>query len=103
MGLLVTTSLSPSFRSQAQPEPKRPIAALVKKALHEKPGRVLSLADAKQRFERDYLVQLMQISKGNVAEAAKLAKRSRTDFYRLLSRHGLRVKLFKPTAANEEH
>ena len=44
---------------------------------------------ARRRFEREYLVQLLKITEGNVTQAARLAKRNRTEFYKLLARHGL--------------
>jgi two-component system response regulator GlrR len=71
-------------------------ASLVERALREKPGEILSFAEARSRFERDYLAQLLQITEGNVAEAARLARRNRTEFYRLLHRHQLAPSLFKP-------
>ena len=70
-------------------------AALVKKALRNKTGEILPLAEARSRFERDYLVQLLQLTGGNVSQAARLAQRNRTDFYKLLSRHQLNPALFK--------
>ena len=69
--------------------------ALVKKALRDKTGEILPLAEARSRFERDYLVQLLQLTGGNVSQAARLAQRNRTDFYKLLSRHQLNPTLFK--------
>jgi hypothetical protein len=48
---------------------------------------VLTYAEAKQRFERDYLVGLLKFTDGNVADAARLADRNRTEFYRLLQKH----------------
>ena len=42
-------------------------------------------------FERCYLVNLMQRA-GSVSEAARLAGLDRTNFRRLLNRHGLRSK-----------
>jgi len=68
---------------------------LVEKALREKPGEVVSFAEARSHFERDYLAQLLQITSGNVADAARMAKRNRTEFYRLLQRHQLEPALFK--------
>jgi two-component system response regulator GlrR len=48
---------------------------------------VLSYAEARQRFEREYLVGLLKMTDGNVADAARLAERNRTEFYRLLQKH----------------
>jgi two-component system response regulator GlrR len=70
-------------------------AALVEKALRAKPGEILSFAEARQRFERDYLAQLLHITGGNVSQAARMARRNRTEFYRLLSRHQIDVTQFK--------
>jgi two-component system response regulator GlrR len=70
-------------------------AALVQKALRDKPGDILSFADAKRRFEQDYLVQLLQITNGNVSQAARMAKRNRTEFYKLLHRHHIDPAVFK--------
>ncbi len=72
-------------------------ATLVRKALREKPGELLTFADAKRRFEQEYLVQLLQITNGNVSRAARMAKRNRTEFYKLLHRHQIDPGLFKPT------
>ncbi len=70
-------------------------AALVARALRNKPVEILSYAEAKDRFERDYLIQLMKITAGQVSEAARLAQRNRTEFYRLLQKHDLSPALFK--------
>ena len=56
---------------------------------------VLSLAQARERFERDYLVGLLKLTDGNVADAARLADRNRTEFYRLLQKHDLTPGLFR--------
>jgi len=69
--------------------------ALVQKALRDKPGRIPALADARRQFEREYLAQLLKITAGNVTQAALLAHRNRTEFYRLLNRHELDPALFK--------
>jgi two-component system response regulator GlrR len=36
---------------------------------------------------------------GSVTQAAKLAQRNRTEFYKLLERHQLEPKMFKPEKA----
>jgi two-component system response regulator GlrR len=56
---------------------------------------MLSFYDAKKNFEREYLVKLLQLANGNVTEASRLAKRNRTEFYRLLDRHELKAAQFK--------
>lgn len=70
-------------------------AALVRKALRAHPLDMLSLKDARDRFEQHYLIRLLQITQGNVSHAARLAKRNRTEFYKLLHRHQLDPTDFK--------
>jgi two-component system response regulator GlrR len=69
--------------------------ALVQRALRVPALEVLRYAEAKQRFERDYLIQLLKLTDGNVADAARLADRNRTEFYRLLQKNGLDPQLFR--------
>jgi two-component system response regulator GlrR len=71
---------------------------LVARALRHKQAEILTYAEAKDRFERDYLIQLLKITNGQVAESARLACRNRTEFYRLLQKHGLSPALFKQPA-----
>jgi two-component system response regulator GlrR len=47
------------------------------------------LKEAKNAFERIYLINLLQACKGNVSEAAELAGKYRADFYGLLAKHNL--------------
>jgi two-component system response regulator GlrR len=56
---------------------------------------VRSYKDAKRRFEREYLTQLLKLSGGKVSQAARLAKKSRTDIYELLKKHEIRANIFK--------
>jgi two-component system, NtrC family, response regulator GlrR len=70
-------------------------ASLVRSALHETSSEVLSLNEARDRFERDYLVRLLQVTRGNVSHAARLAQRERSKFYQLLRRHHLDPGLFR--------
>jgi len=70
-------------------------AALVQRALRVPALEVLRYADAKQRFERDYLIQLLKLTDGNVTDAARLADRNRTEFYRLLQKNGLDPSVFR--------
>ena len=70
-------------------------ARLVLKALRGKSGEIMPLTEAKKRFERDYLLKLLQLTSGNVTQAARLANRNRTEFYKLLHRHHLEPAEFK--------
>ncbi len=70
-------------------------ASLVQRALQQAAANLSSLDEAKRRFERDYLVQLLKMTRGNVSQAARLAKRNRSDFYSLLARHALDPGQFK--------
>ena len=72
--------------------------ALVQRALRVPSVEVQTYAEAKQRFERDYLVGLLKLTDGNVADAARLADRNRTEFYRLLQKHELTPGHFKADA-----
>ena len=69
--------------------------SLVQQALRQEPQELASLEEARRSFERDYLVRILRITNGNVTQAARLAQRNRTEFYKLLDRHGLEAKLFK--------
>jgi two-component system response regulator GlrR len=68
---------------------------LVQQSLGGAPGRLPSFDDARDEFTRGYLSQILQITGGNVSQAARLAKRNRTDFYKLLGRHQLVPEDFK--------
>jgi two-component system response regulator GlrR len=70
-------------------------ASLVQKALRDDVGTIMPLEDAKRHFERDYLARLLKVTDGNVTQAARLAKRNRTEFYKLLQRHQLNPSQFK--------
>ncbi len=70
-------------------------AEMVKTALSQRPGEVLPLDDAKKNFEREYLISVLRITGGQVSNAARLAGRNRTDFYKLLSKHELDAAEFR--------
>jgi len=76
-------------------------ASLVQRALRdEADGEMPAFADARSRFEREYLTQLLQITNGNVSQAARIAKRNRTEFYKLLHKHHLNPSQFKGAASS---
>ncbi|MHB1084682.1 MAG: sigma 54-interacting transcriptional regulator [Thiobacillus sp.] len=70
-------------------------ATLVARALRDRPAEILMLAEARSAFERDYLITLLKLTRGQVSEVARLAGRNRTEVYRLLQRHSLTPALFK--------
>jgi two-component system response regulator GlrR len=70
-------------------------AALVASALGETASEIASLEDARRRFERDYLTGILRLTEGSVTQAARLAQRNRTDFYKLLGRHSIEPAAFK--------
>lgn len=58
-------------------------------------GPVKSYKSAKYEFEKGYLVHLLKLCGGKASEAAKLAGKSRTDFYELLRKHEIRIDDFR--------
>jgi two-component system response regulator GlrR len=70
-------------------------ASLVERALNRPVEELASFDEARRAFECEYLSQLMRVANGNVSQAARLAKRNRTDFYALLARHKLEPSAFK--------
>lgn len=64
-------------------------SVLVQQNIHKEEEMLVSLEEAKRRFERDYLIRILKITEGNVTQAAKLSKRNRTEFYKLLQKHQL--------------
>ena len=69
--------------------------ALVERALNRPGEDMASFDEARRAFERDYLVQLLKLTRGNVSQAARVAKRNRSDFYSLLNRHEIEPGSFK--------
>ncbi len=56
------------------------------------------LREAKDAFEKSYLISVLQITQGNVSDAAELAGKYRADFYSLLSKHNLNAADFRKSA-----
>ena len=52
------------------------------------------LKEAKEDFERRYLVRLLESTGGNVSKAAELAGKYRADFYNLLKKYNLKPRRF---------
>ncbi|MXS86348.1 response regulator [Nitrosomonas sp. HPC101] len=68
---------------------------LVRDTMHKDEEQMISFEEARRQFERDYLVKVLKMTAGNVTQAARLAKRNRTEFYKLLQRHQLDFTLYK--------
>ncbi len=71
-------------------------ASLVRDAISHHQGEYTSFEEARRAFERDYLARVLRVTEGNVAQASRLARRNRTEFYKLLQRHQLESSMFKP-------
>ncbi|WP_167391919.1 two-component system response regulator GlrR [Mixta gaviniae] len=69
--------------------------ALVEQALAGENTALPTFVEARNQFELNYLRKLLQMTKGNVTNAARLAGRNRTEFYKLLARHELDANDFK--------
>jgi len=59
------------------------------------PTGPMAFKDAKTEFEKQYLIHLMEITEGNVSQAAKLAGKYRADLYELLKKHDLDPEKFR--------
>jgi len=67
----------------------------VEQSLGSDSTRIPSYDDARDEFSHDYLVRSLQSTAGNITKSARLAKRNRTDFYKLLSRYRVLAEDFK--------
>lgn len=75
--------------------------ALVARALEVEDHALPSFSEARAGFEQSYLIKVLKITEGNVTQAARIAGRNRTDFYKLLARHELDPGSFKPAFSSE--
>ncbi|MGB0733425.1 MAG: sigma 54-interacting transcriptional regulator [Pontibacterium sp.] len=64
-------------------------------ALRQPDSVLPSFNDARAAFERQYLIKVLQITQGSVSQAAGIAGRNRTDFYKLLNKHNITPAHFK--------
>ena len=58
-------------------------------------GKLKPLREARGEFERNYISNLLSLTRGNISKAAKLAGKYRADFYDLLKKHNLKASDFK--------
>ena len=61
------------------------------------PESLKSFKDAKENFEKNYLIQLFELTKGNVSQAAKLAGKYRADVYELIKKYNIKLDDFRET------
>lgn len=76
--------------------------SLVKKAVHDDPVHMQTLKEAKQAFEKGYLLSVLRITHGHVANAAKIAGRNRTEFYKLLNQYDIEPARFRDKKVTEK-
>jgi len=72
----------------AGPTPRAP-AAVSPGAANDQEVAMGTLTDARQHFERHYLIGILKRHRGNATSAAKEAGKHRSEFYYLLKKHGL--------------
>ncbi len=56
---------------------------------------LMSLKEARDTFEKGYVIRLLELSRGNVSKAATLAGKYRADFYNLLKKYNIKPENFK--------
>ena len=59
------------------------------------PESLKSFKDAKENFEKNYLIQLFELTKGNVSQAAQLAGKYRADVYELIRKYNIKIADFR--------
>ncbi len=74
---------------------------LARSALRNKAAVIPPLDQARGEFERRYLVSVLRACGGKVSEAARMAGRNRTEFYKLLKRHQLEAADFRNSASQD--
>lgn len=74
---------------------------IVKHKIPAQTTNSLHFATAKKEFERDYIERLLRATKGNIAEAARVSGKFRTDIYRMMERYQLESAMFKKIAYHE--
>jgi two-component system response regulator GlrR len=67
---------------------------LLHDAIKQHQRKIPPLSEARRQFEQQYLIKLLQTTNGDVSQAARIAKKNRTDFDKLLNRHHILPSLF---------
>ncbi len=76
-------------------------AGPVERALKRNTKALLPFSEARDLFELEYLTDLLEMTNGQVAQAARLAGRNRSQFYKLLGKHSLEPELFRDRGDEE--
>jgi two-component system, NtrC family, response regulator GlrR len=74
----------------------------VQQSLGSPSAGIQSFDDARDAFSREYLIKNLHSTSGNVSQSARIAKRNRTDFYKLLLRYRVQSGAFKKKAAGQQ-
>jgi len=69
--------------------------SLIRMGCQDRSKQMKTLKEAKLEFENNYLIGILKISSGHVANAAKIAGRNRTEFYKLLNLHNIEPAKFR--------
>jgi len=59
------------------------------------PEKLKTLKEAKNSFEKNYIINLLKMTNGNISTASRLAGKYRADFYLLLKKYDISPDLFK--------
>lgn len=69
--------------------------SLIKTGLQDRSRQMKTLKEAKLEFEKNYLISVLKMTGGHVANAAKTSGRNRTEFYKLLNQHSIEPAKFR--------
>lgn len=69
--------------------------SLLNSRLKKSSFKVQTLSSAHLDFERNYLIEILKATNGNVTKASQLAERNRTEFHRLLKKHKMEASSFR--------
>ncbi len=69
--------------------------SLIKTGLQDRSRQMKTLKEAKLEFEKNYLISVLKMTGGHVANAAKTSGRNRTEFYKLLNLHSIEPAKFR--------
>lgn len=99
-GILTTRNLFPE-REAPESFDDDETATFADESSQRDEGPLPSYQEAKSDFERNYLERVLQATKGNIAKAARMASKSRTEVYGLLRKHGLNPLVFKNSSEGD--